>query len=90
MTVFEITFDEAILNDFENFRPETRQEIIDFFIPIVKDEFDGYPQCYMCIEEVVPYYVFEDQVLLFEVNYFDDGMEQRVKMDLIGFVHHNP
>ncbi len=89
MTKFEITFDEEILNQFTNFRPETQQEIIDFFQPMVEDAFGGYPQCYMCIEEVVPYYVFEDEVLLFEINYFDDGVEQTVQIDLIGFVHHN-
>ena len=89
MVVFEITFDEDILNEFENFTTETKKDIISFFTPIVEDQFGGYPLCYMCIEEVVSYNVFSEQVLLFVMNYYDDGIEPRVEMDLIGFVHHN-
>ena len=89
MPKFEITFDEDILNQFQNFTPQTKLDIINFFKPMVEETFGGYPTCYICIEEVVSYNVFSDQVLLFEINYFDNGIEQRVAMDLIGFVPNN-
>ena len=89
MPTFDITFDENILNEFGHFTTQTKQNIINFFKSIVDDEFGGYPTCFICIEEVVSYNVFSDQVLLFEINYFDDGIEQKVVMDLIGFVSRN-
>ncbi len=89
MPTFSFTFDEKIISNFKNFTTQTKQDIIDFFKPMIEDTFGGYPTCFICIEEVVSYNVFSDQVLLFEINYFDDGVEPRVEIDLIGFVHHN-
>ena len=89
MVTFEITFDENVISEFKNFTTLTKHEIIDFFQLIVNDQFGGNPTSFICIEEVVSYNIFSDQVLLFEINYFDDGMEQRVIIDLIGFVSYN-
>lgn len=86
MPTFEITFDDNIISEFHNFTNQTKKDVFNFFQSMVNDEFGGYPTCFICIEEVVSYNVFSDQVLLFEINYFDDGIEQKVAMDLIGFV----
>lgn len=86
MNIFKIEFDDDIINFFDKFSLETKKDIINFFKPIMDDEFGGFPICYTCVSEVITYSLLPKLVLLFEMNYYDDGIKQTVTLDLIGFV----
>ncbi len=87
MTDFNITFkDKELLDEFQKLDSDSKMEIYEFFKTFVEDEFGGFPICYICVEEVIPYHLFTDYVLLFQLEYFDAGVTQTVNLKLIGFV----